>query len=65
MTSTRGTQIRWPAPGLRQGEEREVTVVPTIHPSAVLRAEDEQRIRLKDDLIHDLGAAARHAGAVV
>jgi uracil-DNA glycosylase len=40
VTSARGTRIRWPAPGRREGAEREVTVVPTIHPSAVLRAED-------------------------
>src|SRR6266704_76511 len=40
VTSARGPQIRWSAPGLREGEEREITVVPTIHPAAVLRAED-------------------------
>jgi uracil-DNA glycosylase len=55
VTSARGTQIRWPAPG-RDGAEREVTVVPTIHPSAVLRAED--RDEAYAGLVSDLCVAA-------
>jgi uracil-DNA glycosylase len=56
VTSARGTQIRWSAPGRRGGEEREVTVVPTIHPSAVLRAED--RDGAYAGLVSDLRVAA-------
>jgi uracil-DNA glycosylase family 4 len=40
VTSEHGTQISWPAPGRAEGRTRQVTVVPTIHPSAVLRADD-------------------------
>ena len=56
VTTARGTQIRWSAPGPRQGEEHEVTVVPTIHPSAVLRAED--RDAAYAGLVSDLCVAA-------
>jgi uracil-DNA glycosylase len=56
VTAARGTQIRWAAPGPRQGEEREVAVVPTIHPSAVLRAED--RDAAYAGLVSDLCMAA-------
>ena len=56
VTGARGTQIRWCAPALRDGEEREVTVVPTIHPSAVLRADD--RDAAYAGLVSDLCAAA-------
>lgn len=40
ITSQRGTEIGWRAPSLGDGERRDVTVVPTIHPSAVLRSDD-------------------------
>lgn len=56
VTNARGTQIGWPAPGPRQGEEREVAVVPTIHPSAVLRAEDRDSVYA--GLVSDLRVAA-------
>jgi DNA polymerase len=56
VTSERGTRLRWCAPALRDGQEREVTVVPTIHPSAVLRAEDREAAYA--GLISDLRAAA-------
>jgi DNA polymerase len=56
VTTARGTQIRWSAPGPQQGEEREVTVVPTIHPSAVLRAEDRDAVYA--GLVSDLCVAA-------
>ncbi len=56
VTSARGTQICWAAPGPRKGEECEVTVVPTIHPSAVLRAED--RDGAYAGLVSDLCVAA-------
>jgi DNA polymerase len=56
VTSARGTRIGWTAPGRRDGAEREVTVVPTIHPSAVLRAED--RDGEYAGLVSDLRVAA-------
>jgi DNA polymerase len=56
VTNARGTQIPWAAPGPRKGEEREVTVVPTIHPSAVLRAGD--RDSAYAGLVSDLCVAA-------
>jgi DNA polymerase len=56
VTSERGTQIPWPAPSPSQGRAHEVTVVPTIHPSAVLRADD--RDAAYTGLVSDLRAAA-------
>jgi DNA polymerase len=60
VTSERGTQISWPAPGPSGGRTREVTVVPTIHPSAVLRADD--RDAAYAGLVSDLRAAAAALG---
>lgn len=60
VTSERGTQISWPAPGPSTGRTREVTVVPTIHPSAVLRADD--RDAAYAGLVSDLRAAATALG---
>jgi DNA polymerase len=51
VTTQRGTEIRWCAPA-----GREVTVVPTIHPSAVLRADD--RDAAYAGLVRDLRVAA-------
>ena len=56
MTGERGKKIAWCAPALRVGQEREVTVVPTIHPSAVLRAGD--RDAAYAGLVSDLCVAA-------
>jgi DNA polymerase len=56
VTSERGTHISWPAPGPAEGRTRQVTVVPTIHPSAVLRADD--RDSAYAGLVSDLRAAA-------
>jgi DNA polymerase len=55
VTRQRGTEVTWsaPAPG---GKEREITVVPTIHPSAVLRADD--RDAAYAGLVSDLRVAA-------
>jgi uracil-DNA glycosylase family protein len=55
VSAHRGTLIPWaaPAPG---GSAREVDIVPTIHPSAVLRADD--RDAALDDLVADLQVAA-------
>jgi uracil-DNA glycosylase len=58
VTSERGTQVSWPAPG--PGRAREVTVVPTIHPSAVLRADDRDAVYA--GLVSDLRAAATALG---
>jgi uracil-DNA glycosylase len=56
VTAVRGTPQHWCSPALRDGQEREVTVVPTIHPSAVLRAED--RDAAYAGLVSDLRSAA-------
>jgi uracil-DNA glycosylase len=60
VTSEHGTQISWPAPGRAEGRTRQVTVVPTIHPSAVLRADD--RDAAYAGLVSDLRAAAAALG---
>ena len=56
VTKQRGAEVTWCAPGRRDGAEREVTVVPTIHPSAVLRADD--RDAAFAGLVGDLKVAA-------
>jgi DNA polymerase len=56
VTRQRGTPITWRAPGPPDDPEREVTVVPTIHPSAVLRADD--RDGAYAGLVADLRVAA-------
>jgi DNA polymerase len=53
--AARGTAISWTAPD-RGGDGREVTVVPTIHPSAVLRADN--RDAAFTGLVADLSVAA-------
>lgn len=57
VTQQRGTQITWRAPALGDKPGREVTVVPTIHPSAVIRAEDD-RDEVYRGFVRDLQAAA-------
>jgi DNA polymerase len=52
----RGEAIPWIGPAADGGAERELEVVPTIHPSAVLRAED--RDEALDGLVADLKTAA-------
>jgi len=58
--SSRGTAIGWRTPSLAGQPGRDVPVVPTIHPSAVLRADD------RDDaytgLVSDLRVAASSRG---
>ena len=56
VSAERGKEIRWSAPARQKGQEREVTVVPTIHPSAVLRADD--RDAAYAGLVSDLCLAA-------
>jgi DNA polymerase len=54
--AARGTWIPWDAPAAKAGQGRKVTVVPTIHPSAVLRADD--RDAAFSGLVDDLRVAA-------
>jgi uracil-DNA glycosylase family protein len=56
VTRQRGTPVAWCAPGPAGQAGRDVTVVPTIHPSAVLRADD--RDAAYAGLVSDLRAAA-------
>jgi uracil-DNA glycosylase len=54
----RGNQVRWQSPG-REGHQDPagIIVVPTIHPSAVLRADDQDAVYA--GFVDDLRAAAR------
>jgi DNA polymerase len=60
VTRSRGTTIAWPPPGMAAADRRSILLVPTVHPSAVLRATD------RDDayagLVADLEVAARALG---
>jgi DNA polymerase len=57
VTRSRGVALRWPPPGMAAPDRRQILLVPTVHPSAVLRADD------RDDayagLVADLQVAAR------
>jgi uracil-DNA glycosylase family protein len=57
VTKLRGAALAWPPPGMAAADRRQIVLVPTIHPSAVLRAPD------RDDsfagLVADLRVAAR------
>jgi DNA polymerase len=52
----RGTEISWRAPALGDEPGRDITVVATIHPSAVLRADDREVVFA--GLVSDLEVAA-------
>jgi uracil-DNA glycosylase len=56
ITGQRGAEITWSAPALGSRPRRDVIVVPTIHPSAVLRADD--RDAAFAGLVNDLRVAA-------
>ncbi|MEU6304397.1 UdgX family uracil-DNA binding protein [Streptomyces chartreusis] len=62
VTEQRGTLLPWP--GLddedrMSGAEKRISgLVATIHPSAVLRADDSDRTRVYDGLVTDLGIVA-------
>jgi uracil-DNA glycosylase len=56
VTAQRGTEISWRAPGRGDAAGRDVTVVATIHPSAVLRADDRDVVYA--GLVSDLRVAA-------
>jgi uracil-DNA glycosylase len=54
----RGQQIRWPSTGQAElGRDAELIVLPTIHPSAVLRADDQDAVYA--GFVDDLREAAR------
>jgi uracil-DNA glycosylase len=53
----RGTAVGWRPPGDAAAASAELTVVPTFHPSAVLRAEDREAAY--HGLVTDLSVAAR------
>src|SRR6185437_1885392 len=57
VTKVRGTVLPWPPPGMAAAERRQIVLVPTIHPSAVLRADD--RDAAYGGLVADLEVAAR------
>ncbi len=62
LTQHRGQALGWPPEsGDFAGDDTPVgTALATIHPSAVLRAPDEDRAAAFDGLVHDLRAAAEH-----
>lgn len=56
VTKMRGLVLPWPPDGQAESEKRQAaTLVPTIHPSAVLRA--QQRDEAYEGLVHDLRVA--------
>jgi uracil-DNA glycosylase len=57
VTQQRGRQVRWTAQAHADEPGPEVTVVPTIHPSAVIRAGDD-RDEVYRGFVSDLRAAA-------
>ncbi|MFF7725461.1 UdgX family uracil-DNA binding protein [Streptomyces sp. NPDC008001] len=56
---TRDRGVALPLPPLDGGEESEGVVVATLHPSAVLRADEEQRAQAYAGLVADLRVAGR------
>lgn len=57
VTKMRGLVLPWPPAGQAEPEKRQsATLVPTIHPSAVLRADDREGAY--EGLVHDLRVAA-------
>jgi uracil-DNA glycosylase family protein len=57
VTKSRGTAIPWPPPGMAAADRRSILLVPTVHPSAVLRATD--RDVAYAGLVDDLKVAAQ------
>lgn len=56
VTRSRGIAIAWPPPGMAAADRRQIVLVATIHPSAVLRAPD--RDEAYAGLVADLTVAA-------
>lgn len=59
VTKTRGTVVPWQAPGADGAGGAEFSVVPTVHPSSVLRADEADRDAAYAGLVADLRVAAR------
>ncbi|HTC70969.1 MAG TPA: UdgX family uracil-DNA binding protein [Acidothermaceae bacterium] len=57
VTRSRGIALPWPPPGMAAADRRQIVLVPTVHPSAVLRADD--RDEAYNGLVADLEVAAR------
>jgi uracil-DNA glycosylase family protein len=57
VTRSRGVALAWPPPGMAAADRRQILLVPTVHPSAVLRADD--RDEAYAGLVADLEVAAR------
>jgi uracil-DNA glycosylase family protein len=57
VTKSRGTAMSWPPPGMAAADRRSIVLVPTVHPSAVLRATG--RDEAYAGLVADLEVAAR------
>jgi uracil-DNA glycosylase len=57
VTRSRGVALAWPPPGMAAPDRRQIVLVPTVHPSAVLRADD--RDEAYAGLVADLEVAAR------
>jgi DNA polymerase len=62
VTKSRGTAMPWPPPGMAAADRRSIVLVPTVHPSAVLRATD--RDEAYAGLVADLKVAAEALGDV-
>jgi uracil-DNA glycosylase family protein len=56
VTRSRGVALAWPPPGMAAADRRQIVLVATIHPSAVLRATD--RDEAYGGLVADLTIAA-------
>jgi uracil-DNA glycosylase len=57
VTRSRGVALPWPPPGMAAADRRQIVLVATVHPSAVLRADD--RDVAYAGLVTDLEVAAR------
>ena len=57
VTRSRGVAIAWPPPGMAAADRRQIILVATIHPSAVLRATDREEAY--GGFVADLAVAAR------
>ena len=57
VTRSRGVVLPWPPPGMAAADRRQIALVATVHPSAVLRADD--RDVAYAGLVTDLEVAAR------
>jgi DNA polymerase len=64
VTKSRGTVLSWRAPGADAGAAgAEFSVVPTVHPSSVIRTDEPERDAAYADFVADLRVAARELAA--